>query len=199
MDNGKIKKLPISSNWLIIEWNRGIFGTLGGGGGRVPSNIYMGYLLPFSVCGHFGVIDQSSKCNWVFVIFSYARFLLTEARLCISTCTWSVIGHSPFIGSFPVLDYIQAQNLTLLGCFPSCLLQDSQPNTVWVAASVVKEVGHSFVVMACILPIFSSNMASFWDCYFWCLVTQQLFVIETYFWENVFHWKWLAVPKYWFF
>ncbi len=30
----------------------------------------------------------------------------------------------------------------------------------------LKEVGHTFVVMVCILPIFNSFMASFWDCYF---------------------------------
>ena len=33
-------------------------------------------------------------------------------------------------------------------------------------AILFKEVGHPFVVMVCILPIFNSNMASFWDCYF---------------------------------
>ncbi len=32
--------------------------------------------------------------------------------------------------------------------------------------SRLKEVGHTFVVMVCILPIFNSYMASFWDCYF---------------------------------
>ncbi len=31
---------------------------------------------------------------------------------------------------------------------------------------MLKEVGHTFVVMVCILPILNSNMASFWDCYF---------------------------------
>ena len=29
-------------------------------------------------------------------------------------------------------------------------------------------------------------MASFWDCYFLCLATQQSFVIETYFWKTFF-------------
>ncbi len=32
--------------------------------------------------------------------------------------------------------------------------------------AILKEVGHTFVVMVCILPIFNSYMVSFWDCYF---------------------------------
>ncbi len=43
-------------------------------------------------------------------------------------------------------------------------------------------------------------MASFWKSYFWCLATmvvrQTNMFLETVFF---FFWKWLAVPKYWFF
>ncbi len=51
---------------------------------------------------------------------------------------------------------------------------------------VLKEVGHTSVVIVCILPIFNSLWHHFGDCYFWYLATQQSFVIETF-------------PKYWFF
>ncbi len=65
--------------------------------------------------------------------------------------------------------------------------------------SALKEVGHTFVVMVCILPIFNSLWHHFGIVTFWCLATQQSFIIETYLGKTFFPWKWLVLPKYWFF
>ena len=50
-----------------------------------------------------------------------------------------------------------------------------------------KEVGHTFVVMVCILPILNSLWHHFgiviFDAY---VATQQSFVMETYFWKMFF-------------
>ncbi len=51
-------------------------------------------------------------------------------------------------------------------CLQSSLVKIVKFTGVCCLWKLLKEVGHTFVVMVCILPIFNSNMASFWDCYF---------------------------------